>query len=185
MKLPVTFFLAERHELDEPDVKRVVEGEPGQVCNFVVVHPAHGHRVKLYGAQPSFTGGFNASPDLMEAILARDEGVFVRFEGIETDIDALDSRPAQIFGETFEQDAVGGDADAFHLRNIADVLTQIENVLPDQGFPTRDADLGDAGSSGYANKGGGFPHSGECPSGPVSARRQRACSRYSEGYSDP
>jgi len=46
-ELAVKLALLERHELDEPDMERIPEGQTSQILNFIVIHPVEDDRVEL------------------------------------------------------------------------------------------------------------------------------------------
>ena len=92
--------------------------------------------------KPHGMGGVNGLPDLIEMIAARDFGEALAPEGVEADIEALDTGRSQGFQIGLQQNPVGGQGNVAEPLQLAEFLKEGKEVPADQGLSSRDADFG-------------------------------------------
>lgn len=139
-----------------------LEGPSCEVHDFIVVDPFHKDAIDFDGVESDFLCSFNALDDLIQGASSGDaEKLFWR-EGIQADVEAVESCLFERFGEFVQEEAVGGAREVGDIFMFTDFFHEEREVSPQEGFSSGeshffDAEIcGDMDDSGYFFKGEEF-----------------------------
>ncbi len=129
----------------------VGQGAPGKVDDLVVVETADDDHVELDGLQTGGPGCLDAGPDVLEPVAAGDAGEALGPQGIEADVDALQTGPGQVAGVVGQEGAVGRHRQVVDAGNGRDHAHEIGQAQPGEGLAAGEPHLADAQLGGGAN----------------------------------
>ena len=112
----------QRHEFDEAHHDVFFAREFREGFHFVVVQPAHQHRIHFHRTQRRSLRRLDSRDHIVESLGARHLLEFFAVQRIEADVDAIQARGHQLVAALGEQEAVGGHrkilhADGFQARD--------------------------------------------------------------------
>ncbi len=145
---PLQVGVSNRHELDEPHVKRPVDGQPGQVLDLVVVDAGDDDLVDLDRSQTFALGGGDAGEHLLQAPPAADAAVALRPEGIEADVDPPQAGLAEFLRSFLEEEGVRGHGKVFDPLESRKPPHQVHDPPPHKRLAAGDADASQAQGPG-------------------------------------
>src|SRR5688572_6228642 len=106
--------LSNRHELDEPHVPGVINGEPGKIGQLIVIDPTHDDDVDLDRRQPRGFRGSSGSDRIEIETAPRDSFDAIRSQGVHAHVHAVEAGRLEPGGELHETHSIGGE------RNVLD-----------------------------------------------------------------
>ena len=136
-------LVADGHVLDEADVHRSVDREPGE-AERVLLEPAHDDGVDLDRVEAEGERGVDAGERLLQATQAGDAGELIGVERVERDVDAVEPGVTQLGRQARQQGAVRGEGDVLDLGNGADLADERDDAVAHQRFAAGEADPPDA-----------------------------------------
>src|SRR5687768_8244311 len=127
-----------RHQLDETNMPLVLDREPREIHDLVVVDAAHDHDVDLDRAE---TGGLRSlrRPNRIEAeISASDGGNAIRTEAVGGDVDPIESSLAIELRDLGQPNSIGRERDIVDGGNPAEHPDQLIEIGADRRLSAGD-----------------------------------------------
>jgi hypothetical protein len=137
------------HVFNKPDLIGMLERKVGKLGPFIIIHTSDDNNVDAYRGKTNRCGFLNALHDFFKIILPCYFLKFQGMQGVEADVDTMDTGFVNGPRPIFKEDPVGSQAnvqEGFYLANLAD---QINKTFSHQGLSAGEADLSDpSGCSG-------------------------------------
>jgi hypothetical protein len=128
--------LSNRHELYEPHVPWIIDGEPGKISQLIVVDPAHDHDVDLDRRQSRGFRRSSGSDRIEIKAAARDRFDPIRPQGVHAHVHAVEARRLEAGGELHETHAIGGKRNVLHAGYCPEHRNEAVQVRANRGLTT-------------------------------------------------
>src|SRR5689334_12824681 len=132
------------HQLDESHVPRMIECEPREIDDLVIVDAAHDDNVQLDRSDARGFGGARGGDRIEAQVASRDCRDAVRTQAVRTDIYAIQTGAAQLWRKFGKSHAVCRERDVLHFGNRVQHLDQPRDRRANRWLASRYAETSEA-----------------------------------------
>jgi len=140
------------HEFDEPYLKGMVPGQQGELQQFIIVGALEHHAVDLQGAESQGRRGLDARQHLRQVVPPGEAPIALPAQGVQAQVEVAQPGGIQLRGQLRKQHPIGGQANLFEPRDLAQVPDELHHSPAHQGFAPGDSNLADAHSGGHSGQ---------------------------------
>ena len=170
------------HIFDQPHFKVVVAAELDKIQQFIIIEATNDHSIDLDRIHADCLRGRKPFKHGLKFATLSDFSESVRVEGVQADIDAVESSGFQGRGLFCEKSAVRRQRQSCEGLRCCGVVGPGWETSPNQGFTSGQPDLRNALGDKEAGKTLDFVEGKDLRYAPPTGTRRRACSRYTGSY---
>jgi hypothetical protein len=136
------FPLSRGHVFNEPDVERLLQSEPGERKDLVVIETSDHHDVQFDRVKPDAQGALDSIPDVMESVSAGHTVKSLGLQGVKADVHTFEAGSSKGLSKRLKEHSVRRQAKVLDLRNLPETPNEIDDSLPNKGFASGETNLG-------------------------------------------